>query len=235
MWMLAKDLERVAAASDDPTLKRLCEMLREHYAYPVSSHVLTIGDGGPGSVRHEAAQDVMTGMTWGGLGYVRFLLGPLGEDLSDWPQLDFSEAWYVDVEGAFDGDFEALVVPGHEHHPPSERLAGRLTLMPGTAPGTLLDVFESGRRTVHELDATAFAGGGTLEITVTVGGAEAAGSFLLFADGAPEPLAHAGPVLRGERGVVRLAFEEGAVLRLVATGAGEGGVNAFLAEVRVLR
>ena len=74
MWLLAKDLERVAAASDNGDVKRVCKVLREEYLYPVSSHVLSIGE----SIEHLGALKAL-GMNTRAEVYLSFLLDAVGE------------------------------------------------------------------------------------------------------------------------------------------------------------
>ena len=77
MWLLAKDLERIAAASENGDVKRLCRVLREEYLYPVSSHVLSIGEG----IEHLGALQA-TGMNTSVSAYLPFLRSALDDDSS---------------------------------------------------------------------------------------------------------------------------------------------------------
>ncbi len=113
----------------------------------------------------------------------------------------------------------------------------------------VLNIFrtpEAGFRdyTVVEIDATAFENGGVLTIDVSVGYAEAAGSFDLFAgnrklptEGVPQnALASAWSIPSGGTESITHIFERGQSFRLGATGDGfskKGGTNAFLATISV--
>ena len=98
--------------------------------------------------------------------------------------------------------------------------------------------------TVIEIDATAFENGGVLTIDISVGHAEAAGSFDLFAgdsklptQGAPQnALASAWGISPGETNRIIYTFDRGQSFRLGATGdwfSEKGSVNAFLAKISV--
>ncbi|MDE0011674.1 MAG: hypothetical protein OXU36_11025 [Candidatus Poribacteria bacterium] len=98
--------------------------------------------------------------------------------------------------------------------------------------------------TVVNIDATAFENGGMLTIEVSVGHAEAAGSFDLFdgdselpTRGAPEnALASAWSVSPGGTRKITYIFERGQHFKLGATGdwfSKKGSTNAFLANISV--
>ena len=98
--------------------------------------------------------------------------------------------------------------------------------------------------TVIEIDATTFENGGVLTIDISVGHAEAAGSFDLFAGnsklptkGAPQnTLASAWGIPPGGTGRITYIFERGQFFRLGATGdwfSKKGSTNAFLATISV--
>lgn len=98
--------------------------------------------------------------------------------------------------------------------------------------------------TVVEIDATAFENGGMLTIDISVGHAEASGSFDLFAGNSELPtkgvpggaLASAWDILPGERGKIKYRFDRGKVFKLGATGnwfSKKGSTNAFLATISV--
>ena len=99
--------------------------------------------------------------------------------------------------------------------------------------------------TVIEIDATAFEKGGMLTIDISVGHAEAAGSFDLFAgdsklptQGAPQnALASAWGIPPGETNRIIYTFDRGQSFRFGATGdwfSVEGSINAFLATISVV-
>ncbi len=98
--------------------------------------------------------------------------------------------------------------------------------------------------TVVNIDATAFENGGTLTIDISVGHAEAAGSFDLFdgdtelpTRGTPEEaLASAWGVQSGETQKITYIFERGQSFQLGATGdwfSKKGDINAFRANISV--
>ncbi len=98
--------------------------------------------------------------------------------------------------------------------------------------------------TVVNIDATAFENGGTLTIDISVGHAEAAGSFDLFdgdselpTRGVPDgALTSAWGVPRGETQSITYIFERGQHFKLGATGdwfSKKGSVNAFRVTISV--
>ncbi len=98
--------------------------------------------------------------------------------------------------------------------------------------------------TVVEIDATAFENGGVLTIDISVGHAEAAGSFDLFAgdselptEGVPKnALASAWGIPPGGIEKIMYTFERGQSFQLGATGdwfSKKGSTNAFLAIISV--
>ena len=98
--------------------------------------------------------------------------------------------------------------------------------------------------TVVEIDATAFENGGVLTIDISVGHAEAAGSFDLFADGSKLPtegvphgaLASAWGIPPGETNRIIYTFDSGQSFRFGATGdwfSKKGSTNAFLVTISV--
>ena len=113
----------------------------------------------------------------------------------------------------------------------------------------ILNIFrtpEAGFRdyTVVEIDATAFENGGVLTIDISVGYAEAAGSFDLFegisklpTEGVPKnALASAWNIPPGGTERITYIFDRGQSFRLGATGdrfSKKGSTNAFLATISV--
>ena len=98
--------------------------------------------------------------------------------------------------------------------------------------------------TVVEIDATAFEDGGILTIDISVGYAETAGSFDLFAGASKLPtkgtpknaLASAWDIPPGGTERITYIFERGQSFQLGATGDGfskKGSTNAFLATISV--
>ena len=113
----------------------------------------------------------------------------------------------------------------------------------------ILDIFRTPERgfqdyTVVEIDTTAFKEGGVLTIDISVGHAEAAGSFDLFDSGSELPtegvprnaLASTYGIRPGGKGIIAYDFDRGQVFKLGATGdwfSEKGSVNAFLAKISV--
>lgn len=113
----------------------------------------------------------------------------------------------------------------------------------------VLNIFRTPKRghqdyTVIEIDITAFEEGGILVIDISVGSAEPAGSFDLYAGDAELPtegmphgaLASAWDVPSGKTGTIKYRFDQGKVFKLGGTGnwfSEEGSINAFLAKISV--
>ena len=98
--------------------------------------------------------------------------------------------------------------------------------------------------TVVDIDATAFKAGGMLTINLWIGGAEAAGAFILFpsdsgfsTDGMPTVvLTSASGIIPGKGGRITHRFDKGTHFKLGATGnsfSGIGKVNSFLAKISI--
>lgn len=98
--------------------------------------------------------------------------------------------------------------------------------------------------TVIEIDTTVFEEGGLLVIDISVGSAEPAGSFDLYASDTELPtegmphgaLASAWDVPSGKTGTIKYRFNRGKVFKLGGTGSWsseEGSTNAFLATISV--
>ena len=113
----------------------------------------------------------------------------------------------------------------------------------------VLNIFRTPKRgyqdyTVIEIDTTAFQDGGLLVIDISVGSAEPAGSFDLYAGDAELPtegmphgaLASAWDVPPGKTGTIKHRFNQGKVFKLGGTGSWfseEGSLNAFQAKISV--
>lgn len=122
-------------------------------------------------------------------------------------------------------------------------------VLDGTHPSQeILDIFRAPGNgyqdyTVINIDTTAFADGGTLNIDIRVGSEDAAGSFDLFdsdaelpTEGIPEALVSAWVIKSGKSGTISHRFERGEVFRLGATGdwsSEKGSINAFSAKIFV--
>ena len=98
--------------------------------------------------------------------------------------------------------------------------------------------------TVINIDATAFENGGILTIDISVGHAEASGSFDLFdedselpTEGAPQnALASTYGIPSDGKGIIAYDFDRGQAFKLGATGdwfSEKGSVNAFWAKISV--
>ena len=98
--------------------------------------------------------------------------------------------------------------------------------------------------TVIKVDATAFENGGVLTIAISVGHAEASGSFALFdgdselpTEGEPQnALASSYSIHPDEKGTIAYYFDQGQVFKLGVTGdwsSKKGSVNAFWAKISV--
>lgn len=219
-WLLAKDLEALAGRSEDPALARLCGLIRENYAYPVDSVLITpdLRVVGHVNVHSIEALDPKLYRTF----LRRGLAAARGEEFAPEPEAA--------------GDVRA-----------KERRAPRgLTLTPGAPSDSLLEVIQCtgpGKNgfTFYRIDATAFSGGGTLEVELRLGTASASGKFELCAamDDARQlfgPVKTLESLAPGESGRLTLEFAAGAPFGLAvmtAAGAKAGDVNAFLASVTV--
>ena len=221
-WLLAKDLPRIAKATEDPDLQQLCSLVQDNYKYPVDT-VLISAD--LEVLGHKNANNAMGE---GPRGYVAFLQGAL------------------DGEVAVD-DGAARPVE-HQHGPDPETVKRReVSLTPAAPHAHLLDVIHHslpgmGGLTVFQLDTSAFVDGGTLHISLAVGSGPAEGSFALFGEGqdfmgqVPRPLADAHQVAFGEPQVLHHTFARGQVFQFVAAsgpGTPPGTANAFSATVSV--
>ncbi len=224
-WVLAKDLDRIAAGTDDPELKRLCRQVKDNYGYPVDSVLLSPGLEVLG---HKNANE---SLFEGPSDYVAFLRRGLGEEVPD-PQHQHGPG---------------LTGGGHDHDggagagslpdaPPG------LVLDADTQSGSLLDVFETTvpghmRFRMFEIDTTAFPNGGTLEIVVSVGTSQAVGTFELMrstGEMALTPVAQAVDVQPGTTATIVYSFSAGTRFVFGARGAAgqdEGLHNAFHAEL----
>lgn len=133
----------------------------------------------------------------------------------------------------------------------SETALNRLNVVLNDARSSqeVLNVFRTPERgyqdyTVIEIDATAFENGGTLTIEISVGQANAAGSFDLYpgdsilpTEGMPDgALVSAWDIPPGQESTIAYYFNRGQVFKLGATGnwfSEKGSVNAFVAKISV--
>ncbi|MCY3549498.1 MAG: hypothetical protein OXH39_03480 [Candidatus Poribacteria bacterium] len=139
---------------------------------------------------------------------------------------------------------------GGSHNSDAVPIGGlNVVLTPQKLEQESLSIFRTPKRgyqdyTVVEIDTTAFKDGGVLTIDISVGSAEPAGSFDLYAgdtelptEGMPHgALASAWDVPSGETGTIKYRFNRGKVFKLGGTGSWfseEGSINAFLAKISV--
>lgn len=225
-WLLAKDLDAIAARAGTDDIAALCKVIQENYGYPVDSVLIgrDLDVLGHLNVHEPKARDPEN--------YAAFLrqgLARAGRAVAEQPSPPAKEP-----------DTRA---PGTRPQPPVLRLT------PESPTATLLDVFR-GRPmgqpalTFYSIDATAFAGGGELEIAVQVGSAEASGRFELCASAGTDP--GGGILMQPVQQITKLAREaNGKLLHTFAAGARFGlavmpapgtavdAVNAFSAVVTV--
>lgn len=219
-WLLAKDLDAIAARVGDADIAQLCALIRANYGYPVDSVLITSDLRVVGHVNVHAPEASRPAS------YLTFLRRGLAAARGE----------------------EFVPVPEPAPDPARKRPAPQgLTLTPSAPTDTILHVVRRGGAGEPELvffglDATSFTTPGTLQITVRLGGATALGKFELCAgmDGNPQLM---GPVRTlealqpGATGTLSYDFEKGARFGLAAmpaAGTKEGDVNAFLATVTVL-
>jgi hypothetical protein len=223
-WVLAKDLEPLAARSDED-LARLCKLLKANYGYPVDSVLV----GADLTVRgHVNAHDEKARDADSYLAFLRKGLADAGRTAS-----------------AVASD-KAAVGATTRRKPISD-----LLLTPDLPTASHLDTFTARgfgqpNITFVPIDATAFANGGTIEVEVRVGSGNASGRFELCT-----PLEHTSgkvkntfmqPVLElpavARETTQKLVheFAKGDHFGLVVTpalGTIEGETNAFLATVTI--
>ncbi len=152
-----------------------------------------------------------------------------GEDTSEPPPVPDSEA-FSELDAAVAEDLKVILT---SEKPKREVLNIFRTPEPGYQDYTVVDI-----------DTTVFKDGGTLTIDISVGHAEASGSFDLFhgdvelpTEGAPRnAIASAWGVPPGKSRRITHLFDRGQHFKLGATGdwhSEKGQVNAFLAEISV--
>ena len=225
-WLLAKDLPRIEGATDDPELQRLCRVVRENYKYPVDTVLITpnlevVGHKNANEAMGESARD-----------YVAFLRRGAALARGEPPPAETTEPPAADR---------------HEHDPATETEfepqsdLRKIVLTVARPTGTLLNVVtgkgggQSPFSGFFEIDATACAGGGRLEIEVEVGGGKGAAVFELCSSTVDEqqnlmlmPVVKTPEVAPGGRAKIEHPLAEGAMLYLGVRGVGEkGATNAF--------
>ncbi|HEX6810059.1 MAG TPA: hypothetical protein VF384_00425 [Planctomycetota bacterium] len=217
-WVLAKDLEAIAARDGSPEMKTLCMRLRENYGYPVDS-VLVAPD--LRVIGHVNAHDVHGDA----VGYVKFLRDGL----------------------AAVGRTPVVADTAPKKAEVAQRVR-QVEVTPEKPSTSLLDViscrgFGEPSFAYYSIDTRAFDGGGVLEIEVRVGRAAPAVTFEVCApvaagDGhAVQPVQTESVASEGTAKLVH-TFKKGDMLGLMVKpgpGSSEGDANAFLATVTVRR
>lgn len=217
-WVLAKDLDAIAARDGSADLATVCAAIEENYGYPVDSVVITP------DLRVVGHQNVNEPGAFDPVDYLAFLRASLararGESVPD-------EEHAPDPAGAG-----------------WARPRRTLTLTAEQPRASLLELFRSAdpdRPAIafFPIDATAAAEGDRLEVSVRVGDARPAGRFELCATtpgrpGEMTPVETLAEVAPGETATMVHELERGALFGLAAmaaAGAEPGEANAFLATV----
>jgi hypothetical protein len=226
-WVLAKDLDAIAARAGTDDVAAVCKLVLANYGYPVDSVVLgaDLAVHGHVNVHDQAGFDPDAYGT-----FLRRGLAAAGRIAA--------------VPGAA-GDAKPPPKPAGARRAP-------LVLTPERPTASVLDTLRATARGQPSMafvtvDTSAFAGGGVLELEVRVGSGVAAGKFEICAP-ADAP-AGGGPAARAMRPVESLpsvarettarithAFAQGGMLGIAimpAAGTAEGDGNAFLATVTV--
>jgi hypothetical protein len=221
-WLLAKDLDGIAARSKDPDLARLCKLIKDNYGYPVDSVLIGADLRVLGHVNVHEDRAMVPGS------YLGFLRDGLAAARGEAPASRAVAAKAAEV--AADG-------PGHP------RAIRAVTLTPEKPTGSVLDVIHRRRfgemsMAFFPIDASAFTDGGTIEIAVRVGGGSASGKFELCTavPGGMAPAETLEKVKPGGTATMTHEFTKGARFGLAAmpgAGSNEGEPNAFLATITV--
>lgn len=229
-WVLAKDLEAIAGRSGDDGVKQVCKLVADNYRYPVDSVLITpdLRVVGHVNVHEPAARDPAL--------YVDFL------------RRGRAAAGGDDGEGAATAAASAPAIgPAADRGgaPAAARAASRsLRVTPEAPTDSLLGVlrrrgFGEPSLRFHSIDATAFAGGGELVVTVRIGDEQPAATFELCSASPDDPRAmmpvRTVKLARGGAGELKLPFAAGARfgLAIKPSGGVDGDANAFLVEVEV--
>ena len=153
------------------------------------------------------------------------------------------------LQEALAGEYPGLDVEVIDNLDPAIVKGQKVKLTAEKSEQQILNVFRTPKRgfqdyTVIEIDTTAFINGGILSINISVGSAEASGSFDLFdnqtkipTEGVPrDALANAWDISPGNSKIIRYKFKKGQVFKLGATGnwfSDEGSMNAFLLTISI--
>jgi hypothetical protein len=237
-WILAKDIDSTAQNSVDADFKAVCGLIKENYDYPVDSVIISAERRLAGHINvHEP--EAMTPE-----GYLSFLKRGLkdagrdvrGDSSSSVPQTPQSPETALQANADFS-------------------TSSPVTLTPEKPMGTVLDVIRRhgfGKMSMgfYSIDASAFADGGLLDITVEVGKQNLGGQFELCVMAPAEPKAERGEqvtnmymqpvksfrVATGQTKSLQYEFKEGGMFGLAAipdANGNEGVVNAFHATITV--
>lgn len=209
-WVLARELDAIAAGTDDERLQRLCALLRENYDYPVDSVLLSpdlelLGHvNARGRVLHDASA------------YGEWLRRAAAGDAD-------AHDVFENVASAAGGLPPATLVLGPDE--PSGEVLDAVQQRPFGTPSMRFYTFDVG----------AFADGGEVVVEVRVGRGVAALRFELHVLSAGDALDRLDAVEPNDTGRLRGAFAAGQrLVLLVRPGphAVEGDGNAFVAQVR---
>jgi hypothetical protein len=241
-WLLAKDLDGIAARSKDADIARLCKLIKDNYGYPVDSVLITSDLRVVGHLNVHEPRATEPG------GYLAFLREGLAAAGGKAPGGIATGGGATGGEATGGGATGGEAVATQTRAAPAAGAArargvSAVKLTPEEPTGSVLDVIQRrafGKQSMSffPIDATAFAGGGTIELTVRVGGADASGKFELCAAvaGGMSPVRTLEKVTRGETGKIVHEFTKGGLFGLAAmpgAGSAEGEANAFLATVTV--
>jgi hypothetical protein len=240
-WLLAKDLEAVAARAGDPEIGELCRKIRANYGYPVDSVLLSadLEVVGHLNVEEPAAPDPD--------GYLAFLRRGLAKAglAAAAPEPEAGSAATTATNPAV----RAAVATLAATHQAADRHAPEtppVVLTRETPSASVLDVIRKGgfgeiSFRFLSIDTAAFDRGGTIEVEVRVGGNAADGRFELCSS-TPDAPNSMSPirtldVAPGETRRVEFRFAPGTRLGLAikpGARANAGDMNAFLVKLSVL-
>ena len=230
-WVLAKDLDAIAARDGSPEVATLCKRIEENYAYPVDSVLVGADLRVLGHVNaHDIGDDPAVAATDQYVAFLRKGLTAMGREV----------ATAIEAGGA----------AAKRHLPPRA-----LVVTPEQPSTSLLDVvrcrgFGQPSLAYHPVDVNAFADGGVLEIEIRVGREAIGVTFEICAavelpgvdPATKQNLITMAPVQTtsvASDGTGRLehTFKKGDRLGLVVKPASgsEGDANAFLATGKVRR
>ena len=171
------------------------------------------------------------------------------QPVNEFPSSNWGQDYFVFLQEALAGEYPGLDVEVIDNLDSTMVKGQRVKLTAEKSEQQILNVFRTPKRghqdyTVIEIDTTAFIKGGILSIDISVGSAEASGSFDLFdnqtkipTEGVPrDALANAWGISPGNSKIIRYKFKKGQVFKLGATGdwfSEEGSMNAFLLTISI--